>query len=146
VLTITGKPVQAWTQPVTEQQNRTNTSDPHSEAHNLNCQGIVANLEQVSAPNFGKPGSAAQLKRNLPSGLLARLEETSKAPNPGKPRLAAQLNRNVPSWCRGLQHPNVSECGDVHMPSSSAKSNIVLGPPVRAHPPRMRNLKMALFH
>jgi hypothetical protein len=136
VLTITGKPVQAWAQPITQQQqNRTNTSDPHSEALNLNCQGLVANLEQAST-----------LKRNLPSGLLARLEETSKAPNPGKPRLAAQLNRNVPSWCRGLQHPNVSECGDVHMPSSSAKSNIVLGPPVRAHPPRMRNLKMALFH
>jgi hypothetical protein len=40
--------------------------------------------------------------------LLVRLERT---PN----RLSAQWQgRNVPSWCRGLQHPDMSVCGPVH--------------------------------
>ncbi len=110
VLTITGKPVQAWAKPITQQQNRTNISDGNSEALNLNCQDVVAHLEQQ------EPRSATLEK----SGL------------------AAQMNRNVPSWCSGLRHPNVSECGEVHMPLSPAKSTTALRPSVREHFPRTR--------
>jgi hypothetical protein len=117
VLTVTGKPVQAWTEPITQQQN--NISDPNSDTINLNCQDLVARLEQ----------------------------QTYKAPNSGKPGVAAQMNRNVPSWCSGLRHPNVSACGDVHMPFSPAKSDAVLRPPIRVRLPRTRlHLTMSSFH
>ena len=40
--------------------------------------------------------------------LLVRLERT---PNP---LIAQWQGRNVPSWCRALQHPDLSVCGPVH--------------------------------
>jgi hypothetical protein len=111
VLTITGKPVQAWVKPSTQQQNSPNANDVNSEPLNLNCQDLVARLEQqdIRASSLAKHG-------------------------------AAQTNRNVPSWCGGLRHPNVSACGDVHMPLSPAKSSAVLGPrpSIRLRLPRSR--------
>jgi hypothetical protein len=116
VLTITGKPVQDWVRPSTQQQNISNASDAHSEPLNPKCQELVALLEQ----------------------------QDSRAPNLAK-RGAAQTNRKVPSWCSGLRHPNVSACGDVHMPLSSAKSSAVLGPSIRVRLPRSRlHLTMAI--
>jgi hypothetical protein len=94
VQTITGKPVEAWITPSTQQQNSTNASTAASEPPNPNCQGLVASLEQQDSR----------------ASLLAKS--------------GAQSNRNVPSWCGGLRHPNVGICGDVHMPLSSAKSSV----------------------
>ena len=116
VLTITGKPVQAWVKPSTQQQNGPNAGDVDSEPLNPNCQELVARLEQ----------------------------EDARAPSVTK-RGAAHTNRNVPSWCGGLRHPNVSACGDVHMPLSPAKSSAVLGPSIRVRIPRSRlHLTMAI--
>jgi hypothetical protein len=116
VLTITGKPVQDWVNPSTQQQSSPNASDVNSEPLNPNCQDLVARLEQLDtrAPSSAKHG-------------------------------AAQTNRNVPSWCSGLRHPNVSACGYVHMPLSPAKSSAVLGPSIRVRLPRNRlHLTMAI--
>jgi hypothetical protein len=118
VLTITGKPVQAWVKPSTQPQNSLDASDFNSEPLNPNCQDLVARLEQqdTMAPSLAKPGTA-------------------------------HANRNVPSWCGGLRHPNVSACGAVHMPLSPAKSGAVLGPSIRVHLPRSRlHLTMAIVH
>jgi hypothetical protein len=54
VMAITGKLVQAWANPITQQQNATNISYPNSEALNLNCQDLVARLAQQTsdAPNL----------------------------------------------------------------------------------------------
>lgn len=41
--------------------------------------------------------------------LLAQLERESHSV------VVGWQQRNVPSWCRGLRHPNVSECGPVHL-------------------------------
>jgi soluble lytic murein transglycosylase-like protein len=116
VLTITGKPVQAWVQPSTQQQNSPNAIDANPEPPNPNCQDLVARLEQQDsrAPDLAKSG-------------------------------AVQTNRNVPGWCSGLRHPNVSACGDVHMPLSPAKSSAVPGPSIRMRLPRRRlHLTMAI--
>jgi hypothetical protein len=113
VLTITGKPVQAWVKPSTQQQNSPNAFDANSEPLNPNCQDLVARLEQ----------------------------QDSRAPDLAKPR----ANHNVPAWCSGLRHPNVSACGDVHMPLSPTKSSAVPGPSIRVRLPRRRlHLTMAI--
>jgi hypothetical protein len=116
VLTITGKPVQAWVQPSTQQQNSPNAGDPKSQPLNPNCQDLVARLEQqdLRAPNLASRG-------------------------------ATRTNHNVPSWCSGLRHPNVSACGEVHMPLSPAKSSAVPGPSIRVRLPRSHlHLTMAI--
>lgn len=119
VLTITGKPVQAWVKPVAQQQDRVDVSYPDPAPPAPNCQDLVARLEQQDskASNLEKPGPAA----------------TQMVP----PQMnRAQVKRNVPSWCSGLRHPNVAECGNVHMPSSPAKSNAALGQSTRVRLPR----------
>ena len=107
VLTITGKPVQDWVKPSTQQQNSPIASDVNSGPLNPNCQDLVTRLEQQDA--------RASIITN---------------------RGAAHTNRKVPSWCGGLRHPNVSACGDVHMPLSPAKSSSVLGRSIRVRLPR----------
>lgn len=65
VMIITGKPVQAWGPPATQQQG-TGTGTVDSEPHNLNCQDLVAHLEQRDSrpANMEK---AVQMSRNVPS-------------------------------------------------------------------------------
>jgi len=94
VMTITGRPVETWVKPRTQQQDPANASDRTSEPLNPKCQELVARLEQQDS------GASNSAKRG-----------------------AAQTTRNVPSWCSGLRHPNVSACGDVHLPLSPAKSS-----------------------
>jgi transglycosylase-like protein with SLT domain len=58
--------------------------------------------------------------------LVASLERVPRA-------FAAQWQgRNVPSWCRGLRHPNVGECGPVHLIRSGSTA------PASAALPRSR--------
>jgi hypothetical protein len=57
--------------------------------------------------------------------LMASLERT---PN----RMMAQWQgRKFPSWCKGLHHPSIEECGPVHLIESTIKTTSVLLP--RSH-------------
>jgi hypothetical protein len=60
-------------------------------------------------------------------GLMTSLERT---PN----RMMAQWQgRKFPSWCKGLHHPNIEECGPVHLIKPTITSTSVLLPRSHVH-------------
>lgn len=69
----------------------------------------------VQGPNGANPsdqrGSAVNCR-----DVLAQLERASNSV------VVGWQQRNVPSWCRGLQHPDVSVCGPVHLAALVIKS------------------------
>jgi hypothetical protein len=59
--------------------------------------------------------------------LMASLERT---PN----RMMAQWQgRKFPSWCKGLHHPSIEECGPVHLIETTIKTTSVLLPRGHVH-------------
>jgi transglycosylase-like protein with SLT domain len=59
--------------------------------------------------------------------LMASLERTPK-------RFAAEWQgRTFPSWCKGLRHPNVEECGPVHLTESAISTTHVSLPRSHVH-------------
>jgi hypothetical protein len=59
--------------------------------------------------------------------LMASLE---RAPN----RMMAQWQgRKFPGWCKGVHHPNIEECGPVHLIESTIKTSNVLLPRSHVH-------------
>jgi transglycosylase-like protein with SLT domain len=84
----------------------------------------------VQGPNGVNPGdrrtdgSAVNCR-----DVLAQLERASNS------LVVGWQQRNVPSWCRGLQHPNVSVCGPVHLAALVIKSAGAVSPRSHVHLP-----------
>jgi hypothetical protein len=85
---------------------------------------IAAKVASTAAQSSDAPATQSPINCH---DLMASLE---RAPN----RVMAQLQgRKFPSWCKGLHHPNIEECGPFHLIEPTIKTTSVLLPRSHVH-------------
>jgi hypothetical protein len=84
----------------------------------------AASIKEEPTPNEEQPADRRPVNSRYP---VASLKRASGFP------ISAWQGRIVPSWCRGLNHPNPSVCGPVHLISQVTKLPKDLKPKSHVH-------------